>query len=140
MASYRTAMRVWTLGRMENMEMVRRAILPRQRSPQTTPALSPNPSSGTAATTAVVRSESRTAMTGMVAGGHLAASSLRGPVVRQRGPTAMSRRPSLTRSVKAVIAAGLRVVDVKVSARGDIEIVTADERAQDSNPLDKWMA
>jgi len=52
----------------------------------------------------------------------------------------MSRRPSafrqsdLTRAVKAVIAAGLHVVGVKVTAYGDIEVVTGDERAQDSPP------
>ena len=50
----------------------------------------------------------------------------------------MTRRPSsfrqrdLTRAVKAVISAGLRVAGVKVSAQGDIEVVTADERTQDS--------
>jgi hypothetical protein len=50
----------------------------------------------------------------------------------------MSRRPStfhqrdLTRAVKAVIAAGLRVAGVKVSAQGDIEVVTGDERVRDS--------
>jgi len=50
----------------------------------------------------------------------------------------MTRRPAsfrqrdLTRAVKAVIAAGLPVAGVKVSAQGDIEIVTADERVQDS--------
>jgi hypothetical protein len=50
----------------------------------------------------------------------------------------MSRRPStfrqrdLTRAVKAVIASGLRVAGVKVSAQGDIEVVTGDERVHDS--------
>jgi hypothetical protein len=50
----------------------------------------------------------------------------------------MTRRPSafrqrdLTRAVKAVIAAGLHVAGVKVSAQGDIEVVTGDERAHDS--------
>jgi hypothetical protein len=31
-----------------------------------------------------------------------------------------------------VVAAGLRVAGVKVSAQGDIEVVTGDERTQDS--------
>jgi hypothetical protein len=52
----------------------------------------------------------------------------------------MTRRPSafrqsdLTRAVKAVVAAGLRVAGVKVSAQGDIEVVTGDERVHDSPP------
>jgi hypothetical protein len=36
----------------------------------------------------------------------------------------------LTRAVKAVIAAGLRVAGVKVSAAGDIEVVAAQEAEQ----------
>jgi hypothetical protein len=48
----------------------------------------------------------------------------------------MSRRPSsfrqrdLTRAVKAVIAAGLHVAGVKVSAQGDIEVVTGEGKTQ----------
>ena len=48
----------------------------------------------------------------------------------------MSRRPAnfrqsdLTRAVKAVIAAGLHVAGVKVSAQGDIEVVTGEEKTQ----------
>jgi hypothetical protein len=42
------------------------------------------------------------------------------------------RQSDLTRAVKAVIAAGLHVAGVKVSAQGDIEVVTGDGRAQDS--------
>jgi len=50
----------------------------------------------------------------------------------------MTRRPSsvrqreVTRVVKAVIAAGLHVAGVKVSPHGDIEVVTGNERVQDS--------
>jgi hypothetical protein len=50
----------------------------------------------------------------------------------------MSRRPSafrqgdVTKTVKAVIAAGLRVVGVKVSADGKIEVVTVGDG---ENPL-----
>jgi hypothetical protein len=42
------------------------------------------------------------------------------------------RQQDVTRAVKAVVAAGLRVAGVKVSAQGDIEVVTGDERVQDS--------
>jgi hypothetical protein len=48
-----------------------------------------------------------------------------------RGPSTFRQR-DLTRAVKAVVAAGLRVAGVKVSAQGDIEVVTGDERTQDS--------
>jgi hypothetical protein len=50
----------------------------------------------------------------------------------------VARRPSvfrqsdLTRAVKAVIAAGLHVAGVKVSVQGDIEVVTGEEKTQDS--------
>jgi hypothetical protein len=43
------------------------------------------------------------------------------------------RQSDLTRVVKAVIAAGLHVAGVKVSAQGDIEVVTGEDRAQDSS-------
>jgi hypothetical protein len=47
-------------------------------------------------------------------------------------PSSSFRQRDLTRAVKAVIGAGLRVAGVKVNAKGDIEVVTADERAQGS--------
>ncbi len=50
-----------------------------------------------------------------------------------RGPSTFRQR-DLTRAVKAVVAAGLRVAGVKVSAQGDIEVVTGDERVHDSPP------
>jgi hypothetical protein len=43
------------------------------------------------------------------------------------------RQSDITRAVKAVVAAGLRVAGVKIdSQKGAIEIVTAREGAQDS--------
>ena len=53
----------------------------------------------------------------------------------------MTRRPSfrqrdLTRALKSVVGAGLRVAGVKIDPqKGAIEIVTGDEGAQDSTRL-----
>jgi hypothetical protein len=44
------------------------------------------------------------------------------------------RQSDVTKAVKAVIASGLRVAGVKVSAQGDIEVVTGDEPVHDSPP------
>jgi hypothetical protein len=44
------------------------------------------------------------------------------------------RQQDVTRAVKAVVAAGLHVAVVKVSAQGDIEVVTGQERVHDSPP------
>jgi hypothetical protein len=60
----------------------------------------------------------------------------------------MTRRPSafrqndLTRAVKAVVAAGLRVAGVKVSAQGDIEVVTGTGQAsgKSENDWDKALS
>ena len=43
----------------------------------------------------------------------------------------MFRQGDLTRAVKAVIATGLHVAGVKVSAQGDIEVLTDDAKVQD---------
>jgi hypothetical protein len=57
----------------------------------------------------------------------------------------MRRRPSafrqsdVTKTVKAVVAAGLRVVGVKVGNDGKIEVVTGEAPVQGSTPLDAWM-
>jgi hypothetical protein len=55
-----------------------------------------------------------------------------------RAPSAF-RQSDVTRTVKAVIAAGLRVVGVKVGADGKIEVVTGEAPVQDTPPLDAWM-
>lgn len=47
-----------------------------------------------------------------------------------RAPSAFRQR-DVTRAVKAVIAAGLHVAGVKVSAQGDIEVLTNDAKVQD---------
>jgi hypothetical protein len=41
------------------------------------------------------------------------------------------RQQDVTRAVKAVIAAGLKVAGVKVSAQGDIQVLTNDAKVQD---------
>jgi hypothetical protein len=51
------------------------------------------------------------------------------------------RQSDLTKMVKAFLAAGLRVTGGKFNPQtGQIEVVTEAERAQDSTPLDTWMA
>jgi len=53
----------------------------------------------------------------------------------------MSRRPNIfrqrdvMRAVKAVTAAGLHVVGVKIGRQGEIEVVTSESAVQDSAPL-----
>jgi hypothetical protein len=56
----------------------------------------------------------------------------------RRQPSAF-RQSDVTRTVRAVIAAGLRVVGVKVGADGKIEVVTG--REQDNPPasaVNEW--
>jgi hypothetical protein len=55
-------------------------------------------------------------------------------------PSPAFRQRDVTRAVKAVIDAGLHVAGVKVSAQGDIEVVTGDEKSHGLTPLDRWMA
>jgi hypothetical protein len=52
-----------------------------------------------------------------------------------RRPSAFRQR-DLSRAIKAVIAAGLHVAGVKVSAGGDIQVVTGESAVQDSAPQD----
>jgi len=54
-----------------------------------------------------------------------------------RAPSTIRQR-DLTRVVKAVVAAGLRVAGVKVSAQGDIEVVTGSEAKQDEPASNEW--
>jgi hypothetical protein len=57
-----------------------------------------------------------------------------------RAPSAF-RQSDLTKMVKAFLAAGLRVTGGKFNPQtGQIEVVIETERAQDSTPLDTWMA
>ena len=50
-----------------------------------------------------------------------------------RAPSAF-RQQDVTRAVKAVVAAGLRVSGVKVDVKtGEIEVVTGESQAQDSS-------
>ena len=55
----------------------------------------------------------------------------------RRQPSAF-RQGDVTKTVKAVIAAGLRVVGVKVGADGKIEVVTAREAHEPRSAVNEW--
>jgi glucose/arabinose dehydrogenase len=55
--------------------------------------------------------------------------------MKPRRPSAF-RQGDVTKTVKAVVAAGLRVVGVKVGADGKIEIVTDEDKR--SVPANEW--
>jgi len=51
------------------------------------------------------------------------------------------RQSDLTKMVKALVGAGLRVAGAKFNPQtGQIEVVTETTQAQASTPLDTWMA
>ena len=54
-----------------------------------------------------------------------------------RGACAFKQR-DLTRAIRAVTAAGLVVAGVKISAQGEIEVVTGRSEAQGSPPGNEW--
>jgi hypothetical protein len=60
----------------------------------------------------------------------------------QRRRASTFRQGDLTRAVKAVVAAGLRVAGIKVSAQGDIEVVTGAGQAsgKSENDWDKALS
>jgi hypothetical protein len=45
------------------------------------------------------------------------------------------KQTNVTRAIKAVMAAGLTVVGVKISLQGEIEVVTAERPVQDLTSL-----
>ena len=57
--------------------------------------------------------------------------------MKPRRPSAF-RQGDLTKAVKAVVAAGLRVAGVKVSARGEIEVLTGNEQAEPETTINEW--
>jgi hypothetical protein len=56
--------------------------------------------------------------------------------MKPRRPSAF-RQGDLTKAVKAVIAAGLRVAGVKVTAEGHIEVVTGEDKERRENEWDR---
>jgi hypothetical protein len=57
--------------------------------------------------------------------------------MRPRQPSAF-RQGDVTKTVKAVIAAGLRVVGVKVSADGKIEVLTTGDGENQRSGGNEW--
>jgi len=57
--------------------------------------------------------------------------------MKPRRPSAF-RQGDVTRTVKAVIAAGLRVVGVKVGADGKIEVVTTEDGENQPSGGNEW--
>jgi hypothetical protein len=55
--------------------------------------------------------------------------------MKPRRPSAF-RQGDVTKTVKAVIAAGLRVVGVKVGTDGKIEVLTGEDKK--SSPANDW--